>query len=77
MSSQNKPKDSTAGESSNSNITTTKFKALTYTVASSVDCALALTVGSTVGSCDLLMVSFASGVRAHACSCGEMLRCAQ
>ena len=47
---------------SNSIIVTNTSKSFTYTVASSVDSALPLAVMMTVGSSDLLMVSFSSEV---------------
>ena len=57
-SSHNKPKQSTAGESSGSIIGTKASKSSTYTAASSVDSALPLAVVKTAGSFDLLLVFF-------------------
>ena len=75
MSSNSKPRDSTAGESSNSIIVTKTSRSLTYTVASFVNSALPLTVVMTMNSVDLLLVLFEQK-SVHSCSpYGEMRHC--
>ena len=58
ISSHNKPRDSTAGKSSNSIIVTKTSKSSTYTFASSVDSALPWAVVMSAGSLEFLLVPF-------------------